>query len=342
MTCKEETLKKQLSTCSCPILQKTEKLKNWIHMENLCLNETEKLKNWIHMENLCLHVPGKFSFSVSPEIFRNSSGNWKTEKLKNWKTEKLNPYGESLPGSLWKKQFFSFSVFQFPELFRNISGEIEKLKNWIFQGHSGRDSPYGFSFSVFQFLRKYSEIVPETEKLKNWKTEKLNPYGESLPGSLWKDSFSVFQFLELFRNISGEIEKLKNWIFQGHSGRGSPYGFSFLVFQFFSFRNYFGIFPEKLKNWIHMENLCLNVPGKFSFSVFQFLRKYSEIVPETEKLNPYGESLPGSLWKKQFFSFSVLVPEVFRNSSGTFPKWKKLADDEVHNQDMLASTTICL
>ena len=56
-------------------------------------------------------------------------------------------------------------------------------------------------------------------------------------------------------------------------------------------------------------------------SVFQFF-SFSvspEIVPETEKLNPYGESLPGSLWKKQFFSFSVLVPEVFRNSSGTFP-----------------------
>ena len=39
-------------------------------------------------------------------------------------------------------QFFSFSVFQFPELFRNISGETEKLKNGIFQGHSGRDFPY--------------------------------------------------------------------------------------------------------------------------------------------------------------------------------------------------------
>ena len=82
---------------------------------------------------------------MSAEIFRNSSVS-KTEKLKNRKTEKLNPYGESLPGSLWKIQFFSFSVFQF------------------------------FSFSVFQFLRKYSEMsaeifrnssVSKTEKQKN-------------------------------------------------------------------------------------------------------------------------------------------------------------------------------
>ena len=95
----------------------------------------------------------------------------------------------------------SFSVFQFPELFRNISGETEKLKNWIFQGHSGRDSPYGFSFSVFQFLRKYSEIVPETEKLKNW--IHMENLFLDLSG---KNSFSVFQFW--FRKYSGIVPAL--------------------------------------------------------------------------------------------------------------------------------------
>jgi len=44
------------------------------------------------------------------------------------KTEKLNRYGESLPGSLWKKRVFRFSVFQF---FRKYSGIVPepKLKN---------------------------------------------------------------------------------------------------------------------------------------------------------------------------------------------------------------------
>ena len=128
-------------------VSKTEKQKNW---------KTEKLKNWIHVENLFLDLSGKFSFSVfqflrkysemSPEIFRNSSvskteklKNRKTEKQKNWKTEKLNPYGEFLPGSLWKIQFFSFSVFQFlrkysemsAEIFRNSSvSKTQKQKNW--------------------------------------------------------------------------------------------------------------------------------------------------------------------------------------------------------------------
>ena len=50
MTCKEETLKIQLSSSSCPILPQNRK--------------TEKLKNWIHMENLFLDLSGKFSFSV--------------------------------------------------------------------------------------------------------------------------------------------------------------------------------------------------------------------------------------------------------------------------------------
>ena len=50
MTCKEETLKIQLSSSSCPILPQNRK--------------TEKPKNWIHMENLFLDLSGKFSFSV--------------------------------------------------------------------------------------------------------------------------------------------------------------------------------------------------------------------------------------------------------------------------------------
>ena len=53
----------------------------------------------------------------------------------------------------------------------------------------------------------------------------------------------------------------------------------------------------------------------FSFSVFQFPELLRNISGETEKLNPYGESLPECPWKIQFFSFSV-SPEIFRNSSG--------------------------
>ena len=81
----------------------------------------------------------------------------------------------------------------------------------------------------------------------------------------------------------------------------------------------------RISSWMSLENAV------FSFSVFQFLlllRKCSGIVPEpfcnekNEKLNPYGESFPGCLWNKQFFSFSVfftapeisrIVPELFRN-----------------------------
>ena len=95
---------------------------------------------------------------------------------------------------------------------------------------------------------------------------------------------------------------------------------SFSVFQF-CLRNSSGTFPEtKLKNWktVFLENLSLDVSGKNSFSVFQFcLQNSSGTFPETklktEKLFFYGESLPGCLWKKQFFSFSVLLTEVFRN-----------------------------
>ena len=53
-----------------------------------------------------------------------------------------------------------------PELFRNTSGtKTEKLKNCFFQRDPGRDSPYGFSFSVFQFPELFRNISGETEKL---------------------------------------------------------------------------------------------------------------------------------------------------------------------------------
>ena len=119
-------------------------------------------------------------------LLRNISGIVPEPKLKNRKTEKLNfPERSRKRFSIWI-QFFSFSVFQFfsfsvflTELFRNICGETEKLKNWILERDPGRDSPYGFSFWVFQFF-----------------------------------CFSVL-LTELFRNICGETEKLKTegwWI----------------------------------------------------------------------------------------------------------------------------------
>ena len=144
------------------------------------------------------------------------------------------------------------------------------------------------SFSVFQFFSFAYGSSPEHFRRQNWKTEKLFFYGESLPGSLWKKQF-----------------------------------FSFLVFQF-CLRNSSGTFPEtKLKNWkteklFFMENLSLDVSGKNSFSVFQFcLRKYSGTFPETKLKNCFVWRISPwiSLEKTvfQFFSFSVLLTEVFRN-----------------------------
>ena len=203
-----------------------------------------KLKNWIFQRDPGRDSPYGFSFSVFlffsfsvllTELFRNISGdiseylrrNWKTEKekLKNWIFQRDpgrdSPYGFSFSVFL----FFSFSVFQFclrnysgifPETFRNICGETEKLKNWIFQRDPGRDSPYGFSFSVFQFfcfavflffsfsvfqfcLRNYSGIF--AEKLKNWKTEFSREIQEEI---LHMDSvFQFFCFSVLWQNRAG-------------------------------------------------------------------------------------------------------------------------------------------
>ena len=147
---------------------------------------------------------------------------------------------------------------------------------------------------VFQFcLRNSSGTFPET-KLKNWKTVFLWRISPSI--SLEKTVFQFFSFsvllTELFRNISGDkTKKLKNWktVFLW---RISPWmSLEKTVFQFFSFA--YGSIPGHFRrqNW------------------------------KTEKLFFYGESLPGSLWKKQFFSFLVFQ-FCLRNSSGD--KTKKL------------------
>ena len=70
------------------------------------------------MENLFLDLSGKFSFSVSPQIFRNSSVR-KTEKLKN-RIHRENLFLD-LSGK-FSFQLFCFSVFQF--WFRNYSGNF--------------------------------------------------------------------------------------------------------------------------------------------------------------------------------------------------------------------------
>ena len=190
---------------------------------------------------------------------------------------------------------------------------------------------------VFQFcLWNSSGTFPET-KLKNWKTEKLF-FMENLSLDVsGKNSFSVFQFC--LRKYSGTFPetKLKNWkaVFLW---RISPWMSLETVFQFFSFsvlltelfRNISGDKTKKLKNCFFMENLSLDVSGKNSFSVFQFcLRKYSGTFPETKlknwktvflwRISPWI-SLEKTVF--QFFSFSVLLTELFRNISGD--KTKKL------------------
>ena len=267
-------------------------------------------------------------------------------KRKNLKTEKLNfPERSRKRFSIWI-QFFSFSVFLFfsfsvllTELFRNICGETDKLKNWIFQRDPGRDSPYGFSFiffcfSVFLFFSFAYGTLPEHFRRQNWKTEKLFFNGESLPGSLWKKqffSFSVFQFC--LRNSSGTFPetKLKNWktVFLW---RISPWmSLEKTVFQFFSFA--YGTLPEHFRrqNW-KTETVCLwRISPWISLEkpVFQFF-SFSVLLTElfrnisgdkTEKLKNcfFMENLSLDVSGKnsfsvfQFFSFSVLLTEVFRN-----------------------------
>ena len=107
----------------------------------------------------------KNSFSVFQFCLRNYSGTFPETKLKNWKT--LFFHEESLPGSLWKKQFFSFSVL-LTELFRNISGDkTKKLKNWktVFLW---RISPWiSLEKTVFQFFSFAYGTLPEHFRRQN-------------------------------------------------------------------------------------------------------------------------------------------------------------------------------
>ena len=178
--------------------------------------------------------------------------------------------------------------------------------------------------SWFYSLGKISGIVPEP-KLKNWKTVF---YGESLPGSLWKNnqffSFSIL-LTELFRNISGDkTKKLKNWktVFLW---RISPWmSLEKTVFQFFSFA--YGTLPEHFRrqNWKTVFLWRISPWMSLEKTVFQFcLRNSSGTFPETKLKNWKTEKLI-FLWRIsswmslektvfQFFNFSVLLTEVFRN-----------------------------
>ena len=118
-----------------------------------------------------------------------------------------------------------FHYGKVPELFRNTSGtKTEKLKNCFFQRDPGRDSPYGFSFSVFQFPELFRNISGETEKLNFPGTcrQRFSIWIQFFSFSVFQiqeeilhmdsvfSSFSVFQFFS-FRNYFGIFpEKLKN------------------------------------------------------------------------------------------------------------------------------------
>ena len=120
---------------------------SWFVLLRKCRNYSgivpePKLKNWkcFFQAHLGRDSPYGFSFSVLVrELFRNICG--KIEKLKLF-----------FPGTFRKRfsiwiQFFSFGSGTLPEYLRK-NWETVKLKNCFFQGHSGRDSPYGFNFSV--------------------------------------------------------------------------------------------------------------------------------------------------------------------------------------------------
>ena len=131
--------------------------------------------------------------------------NWKTEKLKNWIFQRDpgrdSPYGFSFSVFL----FFSFAYGTFPETFRNICGETEKLKNRKTEFSREIQEEILHRDSVFQFFcflvlltehfRRHFGIF--AEKLKNRKTEFSREIQEEI---LHRDSvfqffsFSVFQF----------------------------------------------------------------------------------------------------------------------------------------------------
>ena len=172
-------------------------VKNHLFLEFDLGREFYKLtieKNLFFPERSRERFSKKNSFSVCQFCLRNYSGTFPETKLKNWKNCFF--HGESLPGCLWKKQFFSFSVL-LTELFRNISGDkTKKLKNWktvfFVKENLSLDVSGKNSFSVFQFcLRKSSGTFPET-KLKNWKTVflwRISPWM-----SLEKTVFQFFSF----------------------------------------------------------------------------------------------------------------------------------------------------
>ena len=122
-----------------------------------------------------------FHYGKVPELFRNTSGT-KTERLKNCFFQRDpgrdSPYG------------FSFSVFQFPELFRNISGGTEKLN---FPGTFRQRFSIWiqfFIFLVFQFPELFRNISGETEQL-------------NFPGTL-RQRFSIWiQFFSFLQNRAG-------------------------------------------------------------------------------------------------------------------------------------------
>ena len=122
--------------------------------------------------------------------------------------------------------------------------------------------------------------------MKSRKTEKWNPHGESLTEYPWKNTFNYSALrTELFRNISGDktekTEKLKNCCSREIQGEILH---KKTVFQFFSFA--YGTIPEHFRkqNW---KTVFFPERSRERFSI-----------------------------KKQFFSFSVLLTEVFRNISG--------------------------
>ena len=97
----------------------------------LLCNKTEKVKNWIEMENLFVHVPGKnWVHRISSwmplektvfQFFYFGCGTIPEYFLKNWKTESI-----LWRISSWMSLKKSFSVF-----FRKYSGtKTEKLKDW--------------------------------------------------------------------------------------------------------------------------------------------------------------------------------------------------------------------
>ena len=189
------------------------------------------------------------------------------------------------------------------ELFRNISGDkTEKLKNCFFMERSLPEIL--MEKTVFQFFSFAYGSIPEHFRRQNWKTEKLFfPERSRERFSIKKQFFSFFSFAygtlpEHFRRQNWKTEKL---FFCGESLPGSLW-----KKQFFSF--------SVLKNWKTVF-LRKSLPGFRKFFSFAY-GTLPETSWKTEKLKNcfFMENLSLDLsGKNQFFSFSVLLTEVFRN-----------------------------